>query len=115
MQTLTKEVDFRIAKAYVALADDEEEQEISAVKHKEVSGILTPASLSRGLEALAIESYLDDLEWEAEELRAGRGMSIQKFPFADFGHQEARDLPNLKENSIIDRSFRRHWWPWRTP
>ena len=104
LQTLTKEVDFRIAKTYVALADDEEEQEISAIKHKEVSG----ASLSYGLEALAINSYLDDLQWEADELRAGRGINIQTFPFG-------QQVPNSKENPILDRSLPRHWWPWRSP
>jgi hypothetical protein len=100
LQTLTKEVDFRIAKAYVALADNEEEQEI---KRKEVLSMSGTLSLPRGLEALAIESYLDDLQWEAEELRAGRGISIQKFPFADFGQQEARDVPSslvAMENSF---------------
>jgi hypothetical protein len=81
---LTKEVDRSIARAYVALADDEHEQEARALKLKEVSGHTTAVSAS-SLERLAIETYLDDLEWEAEEIKAGRQPHPSRFPFGDFG------------------------------
>jgi hypothetical protein len=93
LQTLTKEVDYHVAKAYVALADDPEEQEMSTAKRKEMMGSSSasacgiaggsgapsgsgsgPGRGPRGeLETLAIQQYLEDNEWEEEERRAGRG------------------------------------------
>lgn len=104
---LTKEVDFWIAKTYVALADDEKEQETYAVKCKEVPD--TAASLSRGVESLAIERYLDDLEWEIEELKAGRNMNIRKFHFSEFGRLGEKFSGS---KVITEDSFSRVWWPW---
>lgn len=82
LQTLTKEVDYRVAKAYVALADDPQEQEMFSAKNKEtaVSAINSGVSMGRGLEALAIGRYLDDDEWEAEQLRSGRVPQILPLP-----------------------------------
>ena len=83
---LTNEVDSRIARAYVALADDDDEQQGRAYKVKEASVSQgKPHSLTgMGLENLAIERYLDDLEWETEEIKAGRRPKLSKFPFGDF-------------------------------
>ncbi|KAL4072586.1 hypothetical protein V8B97DRAFT_2006412 [Scleroderma yunnanense] len=68
LQVLTKEADWRVAKAYVALADDSDEEVLHAMKCKEtglsVNGI--------GLEARALDKYLEDEEWEKEQLRAGK-------------------------------------------
>ena len=112
-QTLTKEVDWRIAQAYVALADDEDEQDARIFKLKEVSGS-PDALVSRfesktaipgtGLECLAIESYLDDLEWEAEAIKEGRQPIPPKFPFGDFRSQ-------VKKDSCVASPYR---WPWNT-
>lgn len=85
---LTKEVDPQIARTYVALADDDDEQQVRAYKVKEVSGSQrkphTSTSVGVRLESLAIEKYLDDLEWETEEIKAGRLPRLSKFPFGDF-------------------------------
>jgi len=85
---------WHIAQVYVALADDEHEQEARASKLKEVSRLLGDADTSSlttmtnvGLESLAIEKYLDDFEWEEEEIKAGRQPSLPKFPFGDFRSQ----------------------------
>ncbi|KAF8813300.1 hypothetical protein BYT27DRAFT_7158082 [Phlegmacium glaucopus] len=75
VQILTKEVDWRVAKAYVALADDRDEQEDFQAKRKEIGG---GGSNAGGLESLAIEKYLDDEEWETEERRAGRGIQFKR-------------------------------------
>lgn len=105
LQTLTKEVDWRIARAYVALADDEQEQELFASKRKEMAP-RSPAYTGSTLETLAIEQYLDDLEWEAEEMRAGRDV---KFHFAHF----EEDVLSRKEISTAEEVIRsRLWWPW---
>ena len=73
LQMLTKEVDWRVAKAYVALADDEEEQEEFYAKQKELG---EGGSSATGLESLAIGRYLDDEEWETRERSAGRGIQL---------------------------------------
>ncbi|KAG6854379.1 hypothetical protein C0991_007370 [Blastosporella zonata] len=73
LQTLTKEVDWRVAKAYVALADDPveevEEQEDWERKMKESGS--GSGSRPSNLEERAIRRYLDDDEWE-ENQRRGR-------------------------------------------
>ncbi|KAJ6607414.1 hypothetical protein B0H10DRAFT_2166863 [Mycena sp. CBHHK59/15] len=79
LQTLTKEVDWRVAKAYLALADDPDEAENFVLKQKELGTQLSPAAASP-LEAMAVDRYLDDLEWEANELREGRSMHIPQYP-----------------------------------
>ncbi|KAG1733629.1 uncharacterized protein EDB91DRAFT_1148502 [Suillus paluster] len=39
LQMLTKEVDWRVAKAYVALADDPDEEAVYGIKYKETGGV----------------------------------------------------------------------------
>ncbi|KAF7327896.1 LysM domain-containing protein [Mycena kentingensis (nom. inval.)] len=73
LQTLTKQTDWRIAKAYIALADDPDSVDAFQMKQKELGGSAAGANL----EAVAVDQYLDDDEWEAEQLRAGRSMHIQ--------------------------------------
>ncbi|KAJ8090387.1 hypothetical protein PM082_018983 [Marasmius tenuissimus] len=78
LQTVTKEVDWAIAKAYVAVAEIPGEEEAYAAKAKEDP---TAKRLDgSSLEAVAVDRYLDDLEWEANELKAGRGVSIPSIP-----------------------------------
>ncbi|KAJ6544771.1 hypothetical protein DFH09DRAFT_1249237 [Mycena vulgaris] len=78
LQTLTKEVDWRVAKAYIALADDPDEADLFALKQKELGAASAPPA-SR-LEAMAVDRYLDDLEWEADQLKAGRSAHIPPYP-----------------------------------
>ncbi|ESK86020.1 hypothetical protein Moror_9421 [Moniliophthora roreri MCA 2997] len=82
LQTLTKEVDWDIAKAYVALAEGQEAEDAYAMKQKELG---TGGGRSM-LEAIAMDAYLDDAEWEVEEVRAGRGPMIKPLPF--FGNRK---------------------------
>jgi hypothetical protein len=71
-QTLTKEVDWRVAKAYVALADDPEGVLMYDLKSKETDANGGTLGTSSGLEGRAVDWYLDDEEWEERELREGR-------------------------------------------
>lgn len=81
LQTLTKEVDWRVAKAYVALADGSDvDADSSIVEGKEGLRKRHPGG-SNGLEGRAIDRYLDDEEWEAKEGREGRWVAIQPFPY----------------------------------
>ncbi|KAI0346531.1 hypothetical protein BDW22DRAFT_1481563 [Trametopsis cervina] len=89
LQTLTKETDWRVAKAYVALADPEVAEADGAEQWKEAEGKeLKPTHVrpsmngetSGGLEAAAIDRYLDDEEWERRQRQNGRGVSIPRFP-----------------------------------
>ncbi|KAF5382138.1 hypothetical protein D9615_004303 [Tricholomella constricta] len=68
LQTLMKEVDWRVAKAYVALADDAEEVEEWNRKRKESLGVGEGPS---NLEGRAIRKYLDDDEWEERQRDQG--------------------------------------------
>ncbi|EGO24470.1 hypothetical protein SERLADRAFT_467840 [Serpula lacrymans var. lacrymans S7.9] len=79
LQMLTKETDWRIAKAYVALADDPGEESSHAMKAKEIGGSSTGAC---SLEARAVDKYLEDVEWEEQEGRAGRKISAAHLPVA---------------------------------
>ncbi|KAJ7127100.1 hypothetical protein C8R44DRAFT_874180 [Mycena epipterygia] len=79
LQTLTKEVDWRVAKAYIALAEDPDEAESFVLKQKELGAPVGAAGPSR-LEAVAVDRYLDDLDWEAEQLREGRSVHIPAYP-----------------------------------
>ncbi|KAG1750163.1 hypothetical protein EDB19DRAFT_1629171 [Suillus lakei] len=75
LQMLTKEVDWRVAKAYVALADDPDEEAVYGFKHKETDGIGAST-----LEARAADQYLEDQEWEEEQRKAGRCISVKSLP-----------------------------------
>ncbi|CAA7266945.1 unnamed protein product [Cyclocybe aegerita] len=102
------------------MADDTCDQALLSFKHKEMGtkGLYTELEnsgvsgshggrkdSSSGLEDLAIQKYLDDEEWEAEELRAGRGVQMQRFPYGAF----ERDR-KLKEALATPSSSR---WGWR--
>jgi len=96
LQTLTKEVDYRVARTYVALAADTEC--CDRRKRKEDSSA-TGSKLSKAsLEALAVDQYLDDEEWERGERREGRGVFIQKFPYSGLDNKvekvEAQNFPS---------------------
>ncbi|KAG2140081.1 hypothetical protein DEU56DRAFT_735311 [Suillus clintonianus] len=75
LQMLTKEVDWRVAKAYVSLADDPDEEAMYGRKYKETGSIGTST-----LEARAADQYLEDQEWEEEQRRAGKRISVKSLP-----------------------------------
>lgn len=78
LQMVTKEVDWRVAKAYVAVAELDDGEKKEAVS-KEYGG--DGGEGSKGPGGSAVERYLDDDEWEAAERKAGRGVGIAKFPY----------------------------------
>jgi hypothetical protein len=83
LQTLTKELDWRVAKAYVDLID-EDDLDLHNLKRKEgdVEVMKMVGTSARSvLESAAIERYLDDDEWEAQQRREGRNPRISPFPF----------------------------------
>lgn len=91
LQTLTKEVDWRVANAYVALADvpdldaDMKWKE-STVRENEMnkSGSASwegDVSSTSTLEGRVVDQYLDDEEWEQKERREGRTVAIPPFPY----------------------------------
>ena len=92
LQTLTKEVDWRVAKVYVALADEPGEAEEFDRKLKEggVSGAQS------NLEARAIGIYLDDDEWEERNRRRG----IMRFPPVD------------NKTLGCEKDSGHRWWQW---
>jgi hypothetical protein len=115
LQMVTKEVDWRVAKAYVAVAQDSDPSEISGKKEKsdnyEGGSWKVPVSDSEGssqkgaLETVAIDRYLEDTEWEEQERKEGRGPAIQRFPWGSFG-QNPGQSPGAHQGS---GGFK---WPW---
>lgn len=86
LQTVTKEVDWRVAKAYVAVSDvvfDADALEKEAEDKKVESPSSHDGTAGSSLEANAIDRYLNDDEWERREREAGRGVSIPRFPLFD--------------------------------
>ena len=109
LQMVTKETDWRVAKAYVALAQEPD----PCAKEK-------PDNLGRGLRKLpasggspqkgilendAVEQYLEDAEWEERERKDGRGPAIQQFPWGSFGQKSEPSSAAQRESS----GFK---WPW---
>lgn len=110
LQTVTKETDWRVAKAYVAIVQDSDPSEVLGKKEKpgDCEGGLrkTPEGPLQGiLESEAIDRYLDDAEWEEREVREGRGLAIQKFPWGSFD-QKTGPNPVARQGS---GGFK---WPW---
>ena len=99
LQTVTKETDWRIAKAYVALAEDAGDDDALRKEHA-----VKKAPQSSSVDGRAVDQYLDDDEWEAQERREGRGVHISRFPFAPSG------VPMGKRSEGSSSSSR---WPWR--
>jgi len=113
LQTVTKEIDWRVAKAYVAIAQDSDPPEMPEKKSGNHEGglrktpFLAPERPSQrgAVENEAIDRYLDDTEWEEQERKEGRGLVIQKFPWGSFG-QKAEPSPGAQQGSS---GFK---WPW---
>jgi len=78
---VTKELDYRIAKTYVALAEDDLCSGYELGMKKERSELIRGHGTSRSLESRAVDAYLDDVEWEEAERKASRGAAIREFPF----------------------------------
>ncbi|KAH9926828.1 hypothetical protein B0H21DRAFT_826547 [Amylocystis lapponica] len=117
-QTLTKEVDWRVARAYVAVADlhgvDDDEDGLSYAKlYERTSEKPQDPELNKGgskgelrglgsMEDRAVDRYLDDEEWEERERREGRGVALPKFPY----------LQDPTHSDTTGGSSRRSWWQW---
>ncbi|KAI5982264.1 hypothetical protein EDD15DRAFT_2181179 [Pisolithus albus] len=69
LQVVAGEADWRVAKAYVALADDPEADVLFDAKCKELGTDVNGS----GLEARALDMYLEDEEWEKEQRKVGVG------------------------------------------
>ncbi|KAG9045042.1 hypothetical protein FS837_007145 [Tulasnella sp. UAMH 9824] len=79
-QFVTKEVDHSIARAYVALADGNSNEDLSEVKKKFTPGS-SASNAAQGLEGRAVDRYLEDDEWEAQQRAQGLLPKLQGFPF----------------------------------
>ena len=73
LQFVTKELDPHIARTYVSLASGE----FDAGSSKEGKS----SHNATKLEDRAVNQYMEDSQWEAEERRGGREPRLQPFPF----------------------------------
>ncbi|KAJ3757663.1 hypothetical protein EV360DRAFT_83816 [Lentinula raphanica] len=89
LQTVTKEIDWRVAQAYIAIAEQEGTEGYRAsydLKHKELDAgpafrkTPGPGSQVSDLELMALDKYFDDDEWEARERREGRFCQLSRLP-----------------------------------
>lgn len=76
-QFVTKELDWSIAKAYVTLAEDSEDAGEHTMKGKEAGRPVVHLDRAES----AVERYLDDEEWEKDQIKAGIMPRISPFPF----------------------------------
>lgn len=105
LQTLTKELDWRVAKAYVAIADMHDPDDDDADAKVYEDAVEKRRELKRAaadVEERALDRYLDDDEWEKQERRAGRRVALPAFPYLSkegvrSGHWQSNGRP---------------WWRW---
>ncbi|KAI1797346.1 hypothetical protein LXA43DRAFT_969322 [Ganoderma leucocontextum] len=119
-QSLTKETDRDVAKAYVSLAGlPESTEELSGdIKEYEYekgkdSGLRkrrvrsgqsdSAGEGSTSLDGRAMDQYFDDADWEARERAEGRKVAIPSFPLA--GSSRATEKMAVGEQ--------KPWWRWR--
>lgn len=79
-QFVTKEIDWGIAKAYVAISEVNDTDHDYAMKRKEMGQPVAGTS-STGKASGAVDLYMDDEEWEREQLKAGLKPRIRPIPF----------------------------------
>ncbi|KAI0734216.1 hypothetical protein C8Q72DRAFT_455120 [Fomitopsis betulina] len=105
-RVLTKEADYRVARAYVAIAGVEDDTG-DALRNDE-AGSFTDASLKRlvhgssveadgSLEGRAVDRYLDDEEWEERQRSNGGTAQIPAFPVS---------------SGMSKSSGKNTWWRW---
>jgi hypothetical protein len=83
-QFVTKVVDYGVARAYMELAqDDLTTPRVDPKSEKPEKG--SGGRLGWSREEAAVAAYLDDDEWEREQLRAGVVPRIQPFPYSRTG------------------------------
>jgi LysM repeat protein len=85
-QFVTKEVDWRVAKAYVALAEDDNGSYKSMESLQEIR---KHSSERHGPEARAVDQYLNDEEWEAGQNGRPRPKEFPFFAVHDEGNGKA--------------------------
>ena len=113
---VTKETDWRVAKAYVAIAQEPDPSEVLVKKEKSDNYkadfrkmlVSNSAGSSRNgpIENDAIDRYLEDAEWEEQERKEGRAPTVQRFPWGSFG-QKPGSSPGAQQAS--GGGFK---WPW---
>ncbi|EPT05655.1 hypothetical protein FOMPIDRAFT_1021408 [Fomitopsis schrenkii] len=108
-RVLTKEADYRVARAYVAIAgveDDaadafrEDEAKKSSPLPDAIKRLRPSSSAEAGgsLEGRAVDKYLDDEEWEERQRNNGRSAQISAFPL----------FSGMNQSS--DASGKKAWW-----
>ena len=111
-RVLTKEADYRVARAYVAVAGVEDDV-AEAVRDDEAkkSAMLTDTSLKKlqpgvsapagiSLEGRAVDRYLDDEEWEQRQRSDGRGVQVPAFPL----------FSGMSKST--NENGKKAWWRW---
>lgn len=125
---MTKETDWDVARAYVALAEqnldtDADDDSAAALEGKEYGREKMVARVEEGgggddngaprpdgvsMEERAVDRYMDDDEWEERERREGRGVSIPRFPL--FGGTMGSGSANTSGEKLKARQWTVPTW-----
>ncbi|KAJ8456954.1 hypothetical protein ONZ51_g11812 [Trametes cubensis] len=115
-QTMTKETDRDVAKAYVALAGLPDGQGKDCMEYEKEKGLRRRRvhaseddsdGAGASVEGRAIDHYYDDDEWEGNERAEGRKPSLPSFPYVRAGPSRSAQAHPSKGGE--DKS----WWRWK--
>ncbi|KAI0360123.1 hypothetical protein OH77DRAFT_1472199 [Trametes cingulata] len=114
-QTMTKETDRGVAKAYVALAGLPDGEESDFKEYEKEKGLRRRRARAshddedQELEGRAMDRYFDDEEWEARERAEGRKAALPSFPYAPVAGS-SRSGAQVRVNGDGEKS----WWQWKS-
>ncbi|KAI9061008.1 hypothetical protein FKP32DRAFT_1576789, partial [Trametes sanguinea] len=109
-QSMTKETDRDVAKAYVALAglpdgevsDFKEYQEEKGLRKRRIRGS-EDRDAKVSVEGRAMDRYYDDDDWEASERAEGRNPALPSFPYSLASSSSQSPQANGEKS----------WWRWK--
>ncbi|CAE7231132.1 unnamed protein product [Rhizoctonia solani] len=97
-QAVTKESDWGVAQSYVALLDLDDDG------IKEGKRRMVDLSSREGRQALAVDRYLDDNDWEEEQRQAGLAPRIEPLPYFGWKGKESAELGKESASGSLS------WW-----
>ena len=115
-QSMTKETDRDVAKAYVALAGlpdgdimkEHEKETANGLRKRRVRTSEDGLGESR-LEERAMDHYFDDGDWESRERAEGRKAALSPFPYFSQSSASSRALEKMPA-----QDGQKPWWRWRS-
>ncbi|KAI0749557.1 hypothetical protein C8Q80DRAFT_1269421 [Daedaleopsis nitida] len=115
-QSMTKETDRDVAKAYVALAGLPDGADIKEYDKEKDNGLRKRHARTSAdgdgegnIEGRAMDQYFDDGDWEEREREEGRKATISPFPYFS---QPAGSSRAAEKASAASLGGQKSWWRW---